>query len=119
MLRFCGFDFELVVEEVVGRVDGPALHWGRDDAGQYWLIVQVRDDPDHLAWLCAAISERALGAVLDGRAWPLDAVRHSATGTVELVTVDHGQAVADRCLLGAQVEAYLQAPHNDRLSLAA
>jgi hypothetical protein len=45
------------------------------------------------------VTERAMQAVVSGRASPTDAVRHSKTGTVELVTVVHGRAMPERCLL--------------------
>jgi hypothetical protein len=99
MLMFCGFDLQLVVEVVVVRGTGPEVCCARDSTNGQWLIVQVDDDPMHLAWLCAPVSERAKQAVISGRAVPMDAVRHSQTGTVELVTVDHGRAVPERCLL--------------------
>jgi len=115
MLRFCGFDLELWVEEVLDDRDGPAVCSGRDLTGRPWIIARVDDDPAHLAWLCAEVSERALRAVLDGRASAFDAVRHSATGTAELVTVDHGRAVPDLCLLGAQVDEHLPTNEGSRL----
>jgi hypothetical protein len=34
-------------------------------------------------------------------AW--DAVRHSLTGTAEVVLVDHGRTVPDRCVLGSSL----------------
>jgi hypothetical protein len=107
VLRFCGFDLELFVDDVLDRRDGPALCCARDLTGARWLIVQVDDDPDHLSWMCAQASERAVRAVTDGRASPADVLRHSATGTVELVTIDHGRAVPDRCLPCASVLQHL------------
>jgi hypothetical protein len=99
MLRFCGFDLELFVEEVLDRRDWPTLCSARDFRGGRWLIVQVDDDPDRLAWMCVPVSARAIRAVRDGRYAPADVLRHSPTGTVELVTVEYGRAVADRSLL--------------------
>jgi hypothetical protein len=69
--------------------------------------VQVDDDRDHPAWVCAQASRPAIRAVLDGRASPRDVLRHSATGTVELVRVADGRAVPDRCLLCAEVDECL------------
>jgi hypothetical protein len=103
MLTFCGFDLELFVERVLTRQDGPALCCARDWTGNQWLIVAVDEDPLHLAWLCARLSDRAMRAVVSGQATPKDALRHSATGTVELVAVDHGRAVPDRCLLCSSI----------------
>lgn len=103
MLIFCGFELVLVVDRVVARRVGPAACYARDFVGGRWLIVQVDDDPAHLAWVCAPVSDRAMQAVVDGHAAAWDAVRHSVTGTVELVAVEHGRVVADRCLLCAQI----------------
>jgi hypothetical protein len=103
MLRFCGFELELLVDDVISREQWPALCEAHDEAGAHWLIVQVDEDQDHPAWLCAPVSRQAIRAVLDGRASPDDVLRHSATGTVELVSVDEGRAVPDRCLLCSEV----------------
>jgi hypothetical protein len=46
-------------------------------------------------------------------------LRHSATGCVELVTVDHGRAVPDRCLLCEHVSEYLPPSIDRRLAAAA
>jgi hypothetical protein len=106
MLTFCGYDIELSVEAVLVRRDWPEVCCGRDFTGVQWLIVQVDHDPLHLEWVCAPLSERAMEAVVRGHAVPWDALRHSATGTVEIVTVDHGRAIPDRCLLCASVPEY-------------
>jgi hypothetical protein len=76
--------------------------------------VQVDDDQDHPAWLCAPVSRRAIRAVLDGHASPHDVLRHSATGTVELVRVAEGRAVPDRCLLCSEVDERLSSPAERR-----
>jgi hypothetical protein len=47
------------------------------------------------------VSARALLAVLRRPSVARDALRHSPTGAVELVVVDHGRAMPERCLLGA------------------
>jgi hypothetical protein len=107
MLIFCGFEIELVVERVLSRDEGPRVCCARDWTGHRWLIVNVDEDPDHLAWLCVPVSERAMEAVVSGRATPRDAIRHSVTGTVDLVVVDHGRAVPDRCLLCANIPHHL------------
>jgi hypothetical protein len=49
----------------------------------------------------------------------LDAVRHSATGTVELVAIHHGRAVPDRCLLCSHVNQLLAALQDEKAALAA
>lgn len=102
-MRFCGFELELFVDEILARANGPTVACARDFAGGLWLIVQVDDDPDRLAWICAPASEQAIQAVRDGHASPADVLRHSATGLVELVTTDHGRALPDRCLPCASV----------------
>src|SRR5262245_19116948 len=119
MLRFCGFELELFVEDVLTRSDGPTVCRARDFTGDQWLIVQINDDPAHLAWLCAPVSDRAIRAITSGRADPMDAVRHSATGTVELVAVEEGRAVPDRCLLGEWVTEHVRAVAGERITLAA
>jgi hypothetical protein len=107
MLTFCGFDLELFVEGVLERREWPILCCARDVTGRQWLIVQIDDDPVHLAWMCSPVSERAMRAVRDGQCAPTDVLHHSATGTVELVTIDHGRATPDRCLLCEQVWEHL------------
>ena len=97
MLTFFGFELELFVDKVHNGQD-PMMHSARDFRGEHWLIIQVDDDPEHMVWVCAPISARALRSITSGVASPRDAVRHSLTGNVEIVTVDHGRAVPDRCL---------------------
>jgi hypothetical protein len=102
VLTFLGFDLQLSVDGLFGGPD-PRVRSAEDPSGGRWLIVQVDEDPDHLVWVCAPISRRALEAVVSGRASAGDAVRHSETGIVEVVTVDHGRAVPDRCLCCASI----------------
>jgi hypothetical protein len=119
MLTFYGFEIELFVEKVLARHDGPCLCCARDWTARRWLIVRVAANPDHLAWLCVPVSERVMAAVLSGRAAPRDAVQHSATGTVEVVIVDCGSAVPDRCIPCADIpEAMLPAYERGVLSAA-
>jgi hypothetical protein len=119
MVRFCGFDLELFVDDILGRAAGPSVCSARDAWGGRWLIVQISDGPGRVAWLCAQVSQRALAAVVDGRAAPLDAVRHSLTGTAELVTIQDGRALPDRCLLCAEVDAHLGPVGESQMALAA
>jgi hypothetical protein len=107
MLTFCGSDLALTVEQLLDKEDWPTLCCARDAAGGRWLIVQVDDNPVHLAWMCAPLSERAMRAIRDGRCAPLDVLCHSATGTVELITLDLGRVVPDRCVVGGQVSELL------------
>jgi hypothetical protein len=107
VLRFCGFDLELVVDDILARRDWPNICGAHDSTGSRWLIVHVDHDPDHLTWMCAQVTERAIRALLAGRAEPTDVLRHNATGTVELVTVDHGRAIPDRCILCQNLTEHL------------
>ena len=107
MTNFYGYEIELSAVEVL--TDGPGIraHRGVDAAGQPWLIVLVDDDPQHLVWICAPVSGRALSEVAAGRAAVRDALRHTVTGTVELVTTARGRAVPDSCLLCSQIPTAL------------
>jgi hypothetical protein len=118
MLTFHGFDIELFIDAVLDRRSGPSLCCALDSLGARWLIVAVDEDPSHLAWLCVPVSERALRAVATGRATARDAIQHSLTGTVDLVAVDNGRAVRDRCLLCSEVPERLL-PADDRVLVAA
>jgi hypothetical protein len=109
MMRFCGYDLELLVDNVVRRDVWPTVCQARDPGGGRWLIVQIVGEPNDPAWLCAPVSEHALQAVLLGGSSPLDAVRHSTTGIAELVVLSNGSATPDRCLLGGQVNELLAA----------
>jgi hypothetical protein len=107
-LMFFGFEIELTVEAVLVQDDAGARVCSAHDCNeQQWLIVNVSDEPDDLAWLCVPVSERAIEAFLTGRGSIRDVICHSATGTVDLVRVEHGRAVPDRCLLCASLSEYL------------
>jgi hypothetical protein len=95
VLRFLGTDIDLAVTEVLVRDDAPTLFVGQEDNGDLWLVSEVQANGDHMVWICAPISERALACVRDGQADPDDALRHSLTGTGVVVCVDHGHPVAD------------------------
>ena len=114
MLTFCGFEIELAVEEIEARDDGPGVCSARDWSGHQWLIVSVDRDPNHLAWLCVPVSQQAMDSVLSARASLRDVARHSCTGTVELVVVDHGHAVPDRCILCSDLPEQLL-PNDNRV----
>jgi hypothetical protein len=115
VLTFCGYDLELVIDTVLDDQGGPTLWSGVDGNGGYWLIAEADRNPAHLSWLCAPISGPALQAIKSGRAKPADAFRHSATGTVEVVTVEAGQAVPDQCLRCEDVAPELLPPADWRL----
>jgi hypothetical protein len=117
VLKFLGFELELFVDVAID--DAKAMvRSARSFLGEHWLIVQVDQNPDHLVWVCAPITLRALEAVRIGRATPRDALRHSASGSVEVVTVDHGRAVPDRWLLCSALGEELL-PHPDPGTLVA
>jgi hypothetical protein len=99
MLRFCGFGFELFVDQVLQRQSGvPVVCSATDFTGQRWLIVEAAHKEKDLSWLCAPASPRVVDYVSAGRADAADAVMHSTTGWVELVSVIDGHAVPDRRL---------------------
>jgi hypothetical protein len=66
----------------------PHIFAGHSSAGQRYLIVQTTGDERSGTWMCAPITERALDCVVAGRAELRDALTHTATGTVDIVTVD-------------------------------
>jgi hypothetical protein len=106
MLRFCGFDLELVIDSVLERRgDQPAVCAATDPADQLWLIVEAAHREPDLSWLCAPVSSRVMELVSDGRASAIDAVRHSRTGWVEVVRVVDGHAVPDERVACAQLTA--------------
>lgn len=98
-MRFFGFDLELTVETVLAAGSAPSLFTASDPDGSGWLVAQVGFEGSRLAWLCAPMSDLAARAVVEGTATPRDAIRHSLTGTVELVTVSDGRVAMDQCLL--------------------
>jgi hypothetical protein len=119
MLTFYGSEVELFVEQVLARDHGLSLCRARDWNARQWLIVRVDEDRDHLAWLCAPVSAQTLEAVVSGRAAARYAVQHSATGTVDLVVVDHGTAVPDRRLTCADIPEELLRSAEHRVPSAA
>jgi hypothetical protein len=61
---------------------GPPLAVGVDDNGTYLVMtLPGRSGP---CWICAAVSERALGCVRAGTSSPWAVVHHSATGRIGL-----------------------------------
>ncbi len=104
MLTFLGFDLELSEVGVISDDDAHSIRYGLDDDGCQWLIVEADHDPEHLVWVCAPVTSRMLAEVESGRAAPWDALRHSATGMAEVVVIDHGRAVPDHCVRGAELD---------------
>lgn len=119
MTNFYGYEIELFAIEVLTEVEGVSVRRGVDSGGAWWLIVLVDDDPDHLVWMCAPVSSRALSEVAAGRAAVRDVLRHTATGTVEVVTTDRGRAVPDSCLLCRDIPTTLLPAGDLRLAAAA
>src|ERR1700737_2188031 len=96
VLTFLGYELELFAVGVISERDGLSIRYGADLNGGHWLIVGVEEDADRLVWTCAPVSLRMLEEVAAGRAHVWDAVRHSISGVVDVVTVDHGQAAPPR-----------------------
>jgi hypothetical protein len=76
-----------VDEVLVGPVGAPSLFTGHGPNGQRWLVAQIGESVTASRWLCAPASDLAIRCVLSGRAQPADLFRHSATGTVEDITI--------------------------------
>jgi hypothetical protein len=104
VLTFLGYELELSEVGVISDDDDHSIRYGTDDEGCQWLIVEADGDPDHLVWVCAPVTSRMLAEVESGRAAPWDALRHSATGMAEVVVIDHGRAVPDHCVFGAELD---------------
>jgi hypothetical protein len=103
VLTFLGYDLELSEVGVISDDAEYSIRYGTDDEGCQWLIVEADHDPEHLVWVCAPVTSRMLAEVESGRAEPWDALRHSATGMAEVVVIDHGRAVPDHCVRGAEL----------------
>ena len=110
MLHFLGSELDLEVDEVWERYDGPRLFAGHEVSGQKWLVAEIHHTPFGAKWLCAPQSPRALECVRGGRAEVGDALRHSASGTVVMVTLEAATLVADRVLLCAELHDDLLPP---------
>jgi hypothetical protein len=107
MTNFYGYEIELFAIEVLTEVHGVPVRSAVDLHGGLLLIVPVDDNLGHLVWICAPVSSRALSEVAAGRAALRDALRHSVTGTVEVVTIVGGRAVPDSCLLCSDIPSEL------------
>ena len=110
MLHFLGCELDLEVDEVWERCDGPRLFAGHEVSGQTWLVAEIHHTPFGAQWLCGHQSPRALECVRGGRAEVGDALRHSANGTVVMVTLEAATVVADRVLLCAELHDDLLPP---------
>ena len=107
MPTFCGFDLQLEVERVLIRESSCVVCAGRDITMQLWLIVAATGNSDRQTWISAPVSDRAMRSLTNGRCTLKDALRHSLTGTAELVVTDHGHPLPDRCLRGADIPSSL------------
>jgi hypothetical protein len=108
---FFGFDLEMTIDRVLIAADGPQLCAGTDPCGQRWLVFRSHSDGQGSVWLCSPITDRALRLVQSGRAAPRDALRHSCSGLVEVVSCRAGRALPERCLGGGEIpEALLPPP---------
>src|ERR1700737_1566975 len=111
MLHFLGSGLALDVEEVLEWDEGPILFTARDFEGQRWLVAEVDRRGPRTAWLCPPQPPPAIEGVRSGQADVRDAVRHSANGTAEVITLDADHVVEDQVLLCGDVpEKYLPAP---------
>ncbi len=98
MLHFFSHNLELCVPHVLARDDGPTLCVGVDYEGRHWLLYRGAARPGGQVWVCAPASARAVDCVRQGTASVHDALLHSLTGTVEIVTVGGRAAHPDRCV---------------------
>jgi len=85
-LQHSSLDIE--VDEILATRDqAPSLFSGHDSTGTRYLAVQAQRDEHTSMWLCAPISRLALYCVTEGRAAPVDALRHSVSGVVHRITI--------------------------------
>jgi hypothetical protein len=66
---------------------GQRFFAGHSASGQRYVILQTSGDDRAGTWTCAPITERALDFVVTGSAELRDAISHTATGTVDIITV--------------------------------
>jgi hypothetical protein len=119
MLTFLGYELELAILGAITQGDGRNVHYGADVNGDPWLVVGVEESPERLVWVCAAVTVRMLEEVVAGRADAWDAIRHSITGMVDIVTIENGQAVPDRCVRSAALNPTYLTHLDGGLTLAA
>jgi hypothetical protein len=72
---------------IVSWLGVPRLFAGHGPEGWRWLVAQIAESPGARRWLCAPASAKAIDCALSGRAAPADLFRHSATGSVEDITI--------------------------------
>jgi hypothetical protein len=115
MFFFLGFDLELTIDRVLIETDGPRLCAGIDLQGQRWLVFRSCSNAEESRWLCSPITDRALRQVETGRAKARDALRHSSTGLVEVVSYTNGGVVPERCFRCAEIPESLLPPADLRV----
>jgi hypothetical protein len=119
MFFFLGRDLEMIIDRVLIQADGPQLCAGTDFTGQRWLMFRSQSNREQSLWLCSPITERALRQVETGRATPRDALRHSATGLVEVVAYAGGRVLPERCLRCSDIPDALLPPADLGVALSA
>ena len=119
MLTFLGYELELFGVGVMAERDSFSIRYGTDANGGQWLIVGVEEGDERLVWVCAPVTGRMLELVAAGRADAWDAIRGSVTGMVDVVTVDQGRAVPDRCVRSADLDPRHLTDRGCRRTLAA
>jgi hypothetical protein len=110
MMHLLGYHLELVIDSVLARQEGPVLCAAHNAQGQLWLVYRAAPGPSTTTWMCSPVSERALRAVVSRGSEPRDAMRHSLTGTVDILQTIEGRAVPDRCVPCAQIPEELLPP---------
>jgi hypothetical protein len=76
------------IDEVLAIRDStPSVLAGHDPTGGLYLAVRAHHDAQTETWMCAPISRLALHCVTEGRAAPVDALRHSVSGIVHRIIV--------------------------------
>jgi hypothetical protein len=116
MFVFVGFDLEMTIDRVLIQEEGPQLCIGTDPSGQRWLVFRSLSNAEASLWLCSPLTDRALRQVETGRATPRDALRHSSTGWVELVSFAGGRVAPERCLLCGEIPEPLLPPAEFRVA---
>jgi hypothetical protein len=107
MLRFCGFGLELFVDDVLTRFcDDPIVCAATDAAGRRWLIVEAVHDGSEAMWVCAPASPKMVELVGSGQASAADAVRHSLTGWVEIVSTAEGRSIPEERVACSQLPQF-------------
>jgi hypothetical protein len=111
--------FDIEIDEILDWHDGPSLVTGHDRAWRHYVAIQVASTPTQRRWLCAAISRRALRCVLTGHAELRDALRHTPTGYVDVLTIDRLGTVVESQQLCSELTDDALPAGGERLALVA